>query len=140
MLDKSEIYQEALNIFIKQWNDQHHIQQDKISQPLSRRYIEDLLSKIARNSWERGEYFFKEEAIEKQISQYIRSLPDAIEKQISQYIRSLPDSNKNLEMEIDSEAVLKLIQAQNGLLVERARGIYSFSHINFQEYLAGKDI
>jgi predicted NACHT family NTPase len=125
ILDKSEIYQEALNIFIKQWNDQHHIQQNRIYQPLSRRQIEELLSKIAGIYWKQGEYFFKQEAIE---------------KQISQYIHSLPDSNKNLEMEIDSEALLKFIQAENGLLVERARGIYSFSHISFQEYLAGKDI
>ncbi|MDZ8050298.1 MAG: NACHT domain-containing protein [Aulosira sp. ZfuVER01] len=121
---KSEIYQEALDILIKRWDDQHHIQRDENYRQIFRRQTEELLSKIARNSWERGEYFFNQESIE---------------KHIIQYIRSLHDGNKNLDaLEIDSESLLKCIQSQNGLLVERAKGIYSFSYITFQQYLACK--
>ncbi|MDZ7961650.1 MAG: NACHT domain-containing protein [Aulosira sp. DedQUE10] len=121
---KSEIYQETLDIFIKQWDDQRHIQRDGIYQEISRQQIKELLSEIARNTWEKGEYFFKQEAIL---------------QQISEYISSLPDRKKNIDVvAIDTEAVLKYIQAQNGLLVERAKGIYSFSHITFQQFLAGK--
>lgn len=43
-------------------------------------------------------------------------------------------------MQIDSEQVLKSIEAQHGLLVERARGIYSFSHLTFQEYFTARNI
>ena len=43
-------------------------------------------------------------------------------------------------MRIDSEAVLKSIEAQHGLFVERAKGIYSFSHLTFQEYFAAREI
>jgi predicted NACHT family NTPase len=36
--------------------------------------------------------------------------------------------------------VLKAIEHHHGLLVERARNIYSFSHLTFQEYFAAKAI
>ncbi|BAY92641.1 MULTISPECIES: NACHT domain-containing protein [unclassified Tolypothrix] len=122
--EQSEIYQEALNILIKQWNEQRYIQQNGSNQQISTQLIEELLSVVAQNTWDRREYFFKQEAIE---------------KQICEYIQNLSDSKRNLNLaEIDSEALLKYIQAQNGLLVERAKRIYSFSHITFQQFLAGK--
>jgi predicted NACHT family NTPase len=43
-------------------------------------------------------------------------------------------------MELDSAAVLKSIEAQHGLFVERARGIYSFSHLTFHEYFTARKI
>lgn len=36
--------------------------------------------------------------------------------------------------------MLKSIEAQHGLLIERARNIYSFSHLTFQEYFAARQI
>ena len=43
-------------------------------------------------------------------------------------------------LQLDSEAVLKSVEAQHGLLVKRARGIYSFSHLTFQEYFTASYI
>jgi len=40
--------------------------------------------------------------------------------------------------QLNSEAVLKSIEAQHGLLVERAE-IYSFSHLTFQEYFTARN-
>jgi predicted NACHT family NTPase len=39
---------------------------------------------------------------------------------------------------LDSAAVLKAIEAQHGILVERAKRIYSFSRLPFQEYFTAK--
>jgi hypothetical protein len=38
----------------------------------------------------------------------------------------------------DSRAVLKAMEAQHGLLIERSQKIWSFSHLTFQEYLVAK--
>jgi len=43
-------------------------------------------------------------------------------------------------LQLDSEAVLKSIEWQHGLFVERARRIYSFSHLTFQEYFTARYI
>ena len=40
----------------------------------------------------------------------------------------------------DSEAVLDAVAALHGLLIERAQGLWSFSHLTFQEYLTAKYI
>ena len=43
-------------------------------------------------------------------------------------------------LRLNSEVVLKAIEHHHGLLVERARNIYSFSHLTFQEYFAAREI
>ncbi|BAZ02225.1 putative signal transduction protein with Nacht domain [Tolypothrix tenuis PCC 7101] len=123
--EQAQIYQEALNILIKQWDEQRYIQRNGSNKQIYPQLIEELLSEIAQNTWDRREYFFKKEAIEKQICEYIQNLSDA---------------KRNIDVaKIDSAVLLKYIQVQNGLLVERAKGIYSFSHITFQQFLAGKN-
>ncbi|MEM9276290.1 MAG: hypothetical protein AAGA80_25555 [Cyanobacteria bacterium P01_F01_bin.143] len=83
------------------------------------------MSKIAWNSFVTGEYFFKQDKLEKCISEYIRNLPGA----------SLDDE----ALQGDSGIILRNIEAQHGLLVARAKNIYSFSHITFQEYFTARE-
>ncbi|MBW4421915.1 MAG: hypothetical protein KME13_22310 [Myxacorys californica WJT36-NPBG1] len=77
-------------------------------------------------TFERGEYFFRVHIAERLISQYIQNLPDA---------RTDPEA-----LLVDSRAVLNSIEAQHGLLTERATDIYSFSHLTFHEYFTAKNI
>jgi predicted NACHT family NTPase len=64
-----------------------------------------------------------------------------LEDYICDYIRNTANAkNNDEELHLDSEAVLKSIEAQHGLFVERARGIYSFSHLTFHEYFAARQI
>ncbi|MFM7715626.1 MAG: NACHT domain-containing protein, partial [Microcystis sp.] len=41
---------------------------------------------------------------------------------------------------LDGEKVLKTIEIEQGILVERARDVYSFSHLTLQEYLTAQYI
>ncbi|MBD2496608.1 NACHT domain-containing protein, partial [Nostoc sp. FACHB-280] len=57
------------------------------------------------------------------------------------YIRNLSEvAMEPEELQLESEAVLKSIEAQHGLLTERARGIFSFSYLVFQEYFTARKI
>lgn len=87
---------------------------------------EELLSKIALATFEQRDYFFKQKVAEQYITDYIRNLPGA---------NTDPEA-----LQLDSEVVLHSIEAQHGLLVERAKGIYSFSHLTFHEYFTAREI
>jgi predicted NACHT family NTPase len=124
--NRSELYKEGLDILLKKWDAKRNIERDQIYKKLSLQRKEDLLSKIALTTFKQGDYFFKQQELEQQIREYIRNLPDA---------QTEPEL-----FQLDVEAVLKSIEAQHGLLVERARGIYSFSHLTFQEYFTARGL
>lgn len=60
---------------------------------------------------------------------------------ITDFLQTLPKSATDPEaLWLASEAALRSITLQSGLLIERARDIYSFSHLTFQEYLTARKI
>ncbi|WP_239112289.1 NACHT domain-containing NTPase [Halomicronema sp. CCY15110] len=124
--NRAELYKEGLDVLLKKWDAKRNIERDQVYKKLSLKRKEDLLSQLAFATFEKGDYFFKQSVVEQHIIDYIRNLPGAQEDEEA--------------LQLDSEAVLKSIEAQHGLLVERARGIYSFSHLTFQEYFTAKQI
>jgi predicted NACHT family NTPase len=122
----SELYKEGLDVLLKKWDAKRNIERYQVYKNLSLQRKEDLLSQIALTTFEQKDYFFKQKTVEAYIADFIRNLRDA-------------DPNPEV-LRLDSEAVLKSIEAQHGLLVERAKGIYSFSHLTFQEYFAAREI
>jgi predicted NACHT family NTPase len=122
--NRSELYKEGLDVLLKKWDGKRNIERDQVYEKLSLKRKEDLLSRLAFDTFDRGEYFFKKSTAERYIADYIRNIPGASDD----------------DLQLDSEAVLKSIMAQHGLLVERASGIFSFSHLTFHEYFAAKRI
>jgi predicted NACHT family NTPase len=122
--NRSELYSEGIDILLKKWDVKRNIQREELYQQLSLKRKEDLLSRIAYQTFSRGEYFFKQKMVEAQIESYIRNLPGA--------------TNDPEVLQVDSEVVLKAIEAHHGLLVEHARAIYSFSHLTFQEFFTAR--
>ncbi len=124
--NRSELYTEGVDVLLKKWDVGRNIERDKVYKDLSLQRKEDLLSNIALTTFEQKNYFFKKKTVEEHIADFIRNLRNA---------NTAPEV-----LELDSEAILKSIEAQHGLLVARAAGIYSFSHLTFHEYFTARGI
>ncbi|HMG76213.1 MAG TPA: NACHT domain-containing protein [Pyrinomonadaceae bacterium] len=118
-----EIYQEALDALLKKWDASRRIKRDEVYRKLSLGHKENMLARIAAETFERNEYFIPQLELEGLITNYVKNVPPH-------------DTNETT----DGEAILNAIEAQHGIFVERARRVYSFSHLTFQEYFTAKYI
>ena len=125
-LKRTEFYKEGLDLLLGQWDAARGVERDEVYQGFRLPQKLKLLSQIATVTFEQGQYFFEQRVVEQHIEDYIRHLPNA--------------STDDEELHLESEAVLEAIETQHGLLTERARGIFSFSYLAFQEYLTARQI
>lgn len=108
---RADLYGEALDLMLRKWDKDRHIKRDEAYSNLDPSSKKRLLGKIARSRFERNEYLFTKPTLEEDIRRFFPIGP-----------------------RIDSGAVLRAIEVHHGLMVERAQGWYSFSHLTFQEY------
>ncbi len=123
---RARLYREGLDILLLRWDRSRGIARDIIYQKLALPEKIKLLSHIAAQNFKQGNFFFEKYELIQTISEYLLTLPNT-------------DSDPET-LRLDSSAILKAIELQHGLLVQRARGVYSFSHLTFQEYLASRNI
>jgi predicted NACHT family NTPase len=119
--NRSRLYGEALDVLMKKWAAEKRIPHNPIYRELSIELERELLSEIAYDSFESDRLFFSKSEVVAQIREFLVT-------------------NLNAPKHLDGEAVLEAIEVQQGLLVERARDAYSFSHLTLQEYLTAKYI
>jgi predicted NACHT family NTPase len=117
---RAKLYEQGLEILLNKWDESRGIKRHDIYGNLSLEHKIELLIQIAANTFENTRLFFEQGELEQYIADYLRTLPDT--------------KNGRLMLQRYSKSVLHSIEAQHGLLVARARGIYSFSHLTFQEY------
>ncbi len=123
---RTEFYKQGLDLLLGKWDEARGVERDDVYRGFLLPQKLKLLSQIAAVTFEEGQYFFEQRVIEQYIGDYIRNLPE---------VPMEPE-----ELQLESEAVLKAIEAQHGLLTERARGIFSFSYLAFQEYFTARKI
>jgi len=122
--NRVQLYEEGLEVLLSKWDRSKGIKRDEIYKDLYLQQKIELLTQIASITFEQNHYFFKQ---------------DEVQQTIGNYLRTLHNTQAHLAtLKQDSEAVLKSVQVQHGLLVERARRIYSFSHLTFQEYFTAR--
>ncbi|MFO5492518.1 MAG: NACHT domain-containing protein, partial [Cuspidothrix sp.] len=119
--NRSMLYKKALRILLDEWASEKRILRDEIYQGLHTELEELLLSEIAYAGFKSNRLFFSPREIVEQIKTFLAS-------------------NLNAPQHLDGEAVLNAIAIQQGILVERAEDVFSFSHLTLQEYLTAQYI
>ncbi|MEM8640619.1 MAG: NACHT domain-containing protein [Cyanobacteria bacterium P01_G01_bin.54] len=111
------LYRKGIRLLLSRWNKEKEIEGwevgTEVYRNLSFKEKELLLIEIAAHKFENPKNFvlFDEDELIEQISRRLK-----------------------LTNEQDLIAVLKAIETQHGLLIERADELWSFSHLTFQEY------
>ncbi|HEY9824979.1 MAG TPA: NACHT domain-containing NTPase [Stenomitos sp.] len=123
---RSEFYKQGLDLLLGKWDEAKGIDRDDVYRDFRLPQKLRLLSQLAAVTFEQGQYFFEQRLVEQYLEEYLRNLPGTMLE---------PE-----ELQLDSEAMLKAIEAQHGILIERARGIFSFSYLAFQEYFTARKI
>jgi predicted NACHT family NTPase len=118
---RAEIYQEAVDALLKKWDSSRRIKRDEVYRKLSLGHKENMLARIAAETFEHNQYFIPQPELERLITDYVKNVPP-----------------HDTDETTDGETILKAIEAQHGIFVERAHKIYSFSHLTFQEYFTAK--
>jgi len=117
---RHQVYGEALDVLLRKWAAEKRIQKEPIYQKFGSDLELELLSEIAYTSFVDNQLFFSKQTILDQIQDF-------------------QADNQN-SPDLDAGQILKEIEVQQGILVERSRDAYSFSHLTFQEYLTAKCI
>ena len=117
--NRAQLYQDGIEILLSKWDESRRISRENIYRSLSTYRKKDLLTYVASITFEENNYFLKKQLLERYINEFLSQSEKAVNT----------PTQKRL-----GEAVLKSIENQHGLLIERAQGIYSFSHLTFQEY------
>jgi hypothetical protein len=118
---RAELYKQALDVLLTKWAAEKRIQRNPIYKDLTLTLETIMLGEIAYLGFTADRLFFSQQEVVDQIRAFLAS-------------------NLNSPKHLDGEVILQAIQIQQGILVERARNILSFSHLTFQEYLSAQHI
>lgn len=112
---RSKLYEEGLELLLVQWDKSREVERNEVYRDLSVERKLALLSYVAVKKFEQEQYvLFEQEELEGYIGDFLK---------IDRW---------------DGQKVLRAIESQHGLLIERSQKIWSFSHLTFQEFLAAK--
>src|SRR6185295_3995291 len=70
-----EIYEEALNALLKKWDASRRIRRDEIYRKLSPGHKENMMSRMAAETFEKNEYFLAEKDLVRMIADYVQNVP-----------------------------------------------------------------
>jgi predicted NACHT family NTPase len=112
--NRADLYKKGLRDLLEGLDESKGVQREPIYEKLTLEAKENLLAYLAVTLFEANDYFPQQETLENLIIEHF---------QISR-----SKANK----------LLRSLEEQSGLIVERSEGFWSFSHLTFQEYFTAK--
>jgi hypothetical protein len=121
--NRSSLYERALRIFLEEWSAEKQLTSHRnlVYEGLNIDLEEGLLSEIAYLNFVEDRLFLEKRELVKQIKAHLQQ-------------------NLQAPKTLDGEKILKTIELEQGILVEQASDVYSFSHLTLQEYLTARYI
>ena len=119
--NRTTLYEDALNIYLKEWASEKRVGRGQIYEGFHIDLEKQLLAKISYDGFENNQLFFSKEQL---IEPIIDFLSDSL----------------GAPKHLDASSILEAIEVQQGIFVERAIDVYSFSHLTLQEFLTARYI
>lgn len=120
--NRAKLYSKALDILLEEWAKSKLLEENwEIYQDLSADLEKDMLASIAYVGFEEDKLFFEKDELAEQISAFLTD-------------------NLNAPKHLNANRVIDAIAVQQGIFIERATDVYSFSHLTLQEYLCAEYI
>ncbi len=117
---RTELYKDGLEILLKEWDERRNVERTQGYRGLTVEHKKQFLMQLASEASVKDDKFFSKDKISNLIYKYFPKI--------------LTPISESPQLELDSNKIIETIEIR-GLLVKRARRIYSFSHLTFQEYL-----
>lgn len=119
--NRATLYGNALDILLRRWAAEKRLPYEPIYPQLDINSEKIMLAKIAYDNFATDKLFFSQPEVLNQIQKVL-------------------DNNDNAPKNLDVGKILDAITIEQGILVERARDVFSFSHLTLQEYLTAQHI
>ena len=114
---KQDLYDDIFNIFLEEWAEERGVHRNPpMGRYLAIPTVKELLSEIAAVNFKANRLVFSKDELVNQIQDFYQQKTDIYSR-------------------FDASKILGSILVDPGLFVEQAKGIYSFFHLTFQEYL-----
>ncbi|MBP0006575.1 MAG: NACHT domain-containing protein [Cyanobacteria bacterium SBC] len=117
--NRAVLYRDVLGVLLKEWSAHKRIDRESVYPDVSLATERSMLAEIAYRGFVQNRRFFSQGELVQQISAFLSEQPNTPET-------------------IDGDAALEIVVAQQGILVERSRDIFSFSHLALQTYLTAQ--
>lgn len=120
---KVSLYRDAFDVLLRRWDSTRQVRRMQFYAGLTPNRRGELIQELACEVQESDQVVFSASDVSSSLVRWFSNLPDPI----------------NFPIE-DTEALLRGIESQHGLIAERTDHKFTFAHLSFQEFLTAQSV